>query len=185
MLLCVVALLFLPGAALAQEATGWLNTPGVTPDEVNEVAREIWCPLCSGVRLDSCELRACEQMKDVIAIKLAEGEDTPAIKDYFLAQYGPQILGEPPREGFNWLAWILPFVALAGGAVFLWRQSLRLVQSKSAALAEDSPAHSTVNPTVDPAVNSELAVTAKAGADTTARRDDYERRLEEELAKYG
>lgn len=91
----------------------------VTADEVNEVARQIWCPLCSGVRLDSCELKACEQMRQEIAIKLEAGEDAEAIKAYFLEQYGPQTLGEPPREGFNWLAWILPVVAVAGGAIFL------------------------------------------------------------------
>lgn len=72
------------------------------------MSRELWCPLCSGVRLDSCELKACEQMKDVIAIKLSEGEDTTSIKSYFVDQYGPQVLGEPPRQGFSVLAWVLP-----------------------------------------------------------------------------
>jgi cytochrome c-type biogenesis protein CcmH len=99
---------------LAQEAV-----PTVTADQVNEVARQLWCPLCSGVRLDTCELKACEQMRQEIAIKLAAGEDVQSIKNYFLAQYGPQILGEPPRQGFHWLAWILPVVVMAGGAIFL------------------------------------------------------------------
>jgi cytochrome c-type biogenesis protein CcmH len=39
--------------------------------------------------------------------------------------YGPQVLAEPPREGFNWLGWIMPYVALllGGGAVafVIWR----------------------------------------------------------------
>ena len=98
-----------------------------TADEVNEVAREIWCPLCSGVRLDSCELTACKQMKEEIAIKLSQGEDTESIKTYFLNQYGPQILGEPPREGFNWLAWILPFAVLVLGGVYMVMSGRRMV----------------------------------------------------------
>jgi len=93
----------------------------ITADEVNKVARQLWCPLCGGrLRLDSCELKACAQMKEVIAIRLADGEDARSIRDYFLDQYGPQVLGEPPRQGFNWLAWALPVAAVAGGGLFLW-----------------------------------------------------------------
>src|SRR5690606_11248496 len=84
--------------------------------------------LCSGVRLDSCELKACDQMKDVIALKLSEGEDTQSIKNYFVEQYGPQVLGEPPRSGFNWLAWILPFVAALGGGLFVWLRTKAMVR---------------------------------------------------------
>ena len=47
-------------------------------------------------------------MKDEIAIKLAAGDGLPEIKSYFVDQYGPQVLGEPPWEGFNLLAWVLP-----------------------------------------------------------------------------
>lgn len=102
----------------------------VTPNDVKEVAKELWCPLCSGVRLDACELKACEQMREVIADKLVAGEDTQEIKNYFVAQYGPQVLGEPPMEGFNWLAWILPVVALVGGGVFVWYRTRGMISSK-------------------------------------------------------
>lgn len=133
------------------------ESTGITADEVNTVARDLWCPLCGGrLRLDSCELKACAQMREVIEIKLAEGEDAESIRDYFLEQYGPQVLGVPPRQGFNWLAWILPLVAVSGGGIFLW---LRLQQmagpSRPAAARVAGPEH-----------------------------DERERRLEEELARY-
>jgi cytochrome c-type biogenesis protein CcmH len=146
-------------------ALGQASTPAprqeVTQDQVNAVARELWCPLCSGVRLDSCELKACVQMKEMIALKLAEGEDVESIKSYFIEQYGPQVLGEPPREGFNWLAWILPVVAVLGGGFFFWRMTQRMMQT--------------------PARTPQTA----ASASTPAAADDYERKLDEELAKYG
>lgn len=133
----------------------------VTPNEVNEVAKELWCPLCNGVRLDACELKACEQMRDMIAEQLAEGWDKEQIKNYFIEQYGPQVLGAPPLEGFNWLAWILPFVALAGGGVFLWRTVRRMVTSRPR----------------------EAAITMDGASPSVA--DEYSRRLEEELKRYG
>jgi cytochrome c-type biogenesis protein CcmH len=113
-----------PPAQEAQEAApGAAPARTVTADDVNVVARELWCPLCSGVRLDACELKACDQMKDMIEIQLAEGQDLQTIKNYFVEQYGPQVLGEPPRSGFNWLAWILPFVVVIAGGVFLWTRA--------------------------------------------------------------
>ena len=106
--------------------------------------------------MDSCELKACAQMREVIAIKLAEGEDAASIQDYFLDQYGPQVLGVPPRRGFSWLAWILPVVAVAGGGVFLW---LRLQQMSR-----------TLRP--------------RAAVAADPEQDERERRLDEELARY-
>jgi cytochrome c-type biogenesis protein CcmH len=134
-------------------------TRAVTADEVNTVARELWCPLCSGVRLDSCELKACEQMRQEIALKLAAGEDAAAIKAYFLTQYGPQILGEPPRAGFNWLAWILPFVALVAGALFLVVRARHL-------FVRGTPSPAPVPPPAPPS-------------------DRHAHQLEEELKRYG
>lgn len=144
-----------PGALAAQDATPppaeevQEAVPGaegaaapvrtVTPDDVNQVARELWCPLCSGVRLDSCELTACEQMKDMIAIQLSEGQELQTIKNYFVEQYGPQVLGEPPRSGFNWLAWILPFVAVIAGGVFLWTRARRMTPHAAGGLAAPLP----------------------------------------------
>jgi cytochrome c-type biogenesis protein CcmH len=154
--LLLVLFFVVVASAQAQEA------PNVTADEVNDVARELWCPLCSGVRLDGCELKACDQMKDEIAIRLAEGEDTASIKNYFVSQYGPQVLGEPPREGFNLLAWILPFVVLLGGGVFLVTRGRQMLQR--------SPANST---TVD-----------ASGTAPQTDSDPYAQRLEQELARY-
>lgn len=115
----VVALLFclalIVPTAQAQEA------PTPTLDQIQSVARELYCPLCNGVRLDNCELQACVQMRQVISVRLAAGASKEQIKDEFVAQYGPIVLGEPPREGLNWLIWLLPAAALIGGAVWIFR----------------------------------------------------------------
>ena len=105
--------------ALAQEPT---------PNEINAVAKELWCPLCNGVRLDNCELQACVQMREVISQKLGAGEDKEQIKAYFVQQYGDVVLGEPAREGFNLVVWIFPILAVVVGLgwlaylVMTWRK---------------------------------------------------------------
>ena len=156
--LVLILLFSAAGAAQAQSPTPTPDTSAISADQVNEVARGLWCPLCSGVRLDACELKACEQMKDMIAIKLAEGVSEEEIRSYFLDQYGPQVFGEPPREGFNWLAWILPVVVLLVGGYFAWSIVRRM---KGPALAS-------------------AAASEKSAAPT----DDYSQKLEQELSHY-
>ena len=85
--LLLALLLCASAPRLSAQATGRT----VTADEVNKIASELWCPLCSGVRLDACELKACEQMREEIAIKLEAGEDLATIKQYFLERYGEQV----------------------------------------------------------------------------------------------
>jgi cytochrome c-type biogenesis protein CcmH len=99
-----------------------------TPNQINAIAKELWCPLCNGVRLDNCELQACIQMREVIAQKLAAGESKEQIKVYFVQQYGDVVLGAPVAEGFNLLIWILPImigVVGLGWLVFFIRAGLR------------------------------------------------------------
>ena len=99
-----------------------------TPNEINAVAKELWCPLCNGVRLDNCELQACVQMREVIDQKLVAGENKEQIKAYFAQQYGDVVLGEPAREGFNLVVWIFPILAVVVGLgwlaylVMTWRK---------------------------------------------------------------
>lgn len=150
-LLLFIVLLLSVGAGtsilFAQDA----STGAVTADEVNVIARELWCPLCSGVRLDSCELKACEQMKDVIAIKLEQGEDLDSIKAYFFDQYGPQVLGEPPLEGFSWLAWILPVAVLIGGGYLIWSRMKLMVKPATQTAAGQSATIQTSDVSVEDA----------------------------------
>jgi cytochrome c-type biogenesis protein CcmH len=95
-------------------------TPTPAPDAVDEVSKELYCPLCTGLRLDNCDLPLCDQMREVIGQKLASGETTEQIVAYFVEQYGDTVLGVPPKRGGMILAWVLPFLVLlaAGGGVY-------------------------------------------------------------------
>lgn len=132
-----------------------------TPNEINAVAKELWCPLCNGVRLDNCELQACVQMKEVIAQKLAAGEDTEQIKAYFVQQYGDVVLGAPSREGFNLVAWLFPILAAVVGVAWLAYLIVAWRRRRPAAQAAPSTADR-----------------AQAAGD-----DDYLRRVDQELRR--
>jgi cytochrome c-type biogenesis protein CcmH len=133
-------LLLATPSALAQQG------PTPTLDQVNAVARELYCPLCNGVRLDTCDLQACIQMRQVISDKLAAGVPKEQIKQEFVAEYGPKVLGEPPRSGLDLLAWIVPIVAIVAGAAWLlvtarrWTRAPAVAAGTPADVASSGPA---------------------------------------------
>jgi cytochrome c-type biogenesis protein CcmH len=141
-----------------------------TPNQVNAVARDLWCPLCNGVRLDNCDLQACIQMKEVIAQKLTAGESKESIKAYFVQQYGDVVLGQPPREGFNLIAYIFPILAAVVGIG--WVVYLVMSWRKRQGATVPAMPRGANQPEATPS-----AAPRKPGEDT----DDYMKRVEREL----
>ena len=76
------------------------------------------CPVCS-TTLDQSDSPIARRMKADIAARIAAGDTKNEIEDALVAEFGQQFLAAPPKKGFNLLAWILPFVALFGGALAL------------------------------------------------------------------
>ncbi len=110
--------LFLPvDGALAQEQP----PTGPTDDQVNAVAKQLYCPVCENIPLDVCPTQACAQWRELIREKLAEGWNEDEIKTYFVAQYGDRVLATPPARGLNWLVYVIPPLAILGGGFILYR----------------------------------------------------------------
>jgi cytochrome c-type biogenesis protein CcmH len=115
----LAALLWLTWSA-APRAAAQSPTPNVD-DQVMRIAKNLYCPVCTGVPLDVCETQACVQWRDLIREKLLAGESEEQIRQYFITQYGDRVLGAPPPEGFNLSAYLLPAAALLLGAfVIFW-----------------------------------------------------------------
>ena len=126
--LIFLALILGPGFVYAQDDT-------VTADEVNAVARELFCPTCESTPLDVCPTQTCQDWRDLIRQQLAEGQSKEEILDYFTANFGPQVLAEPPQQGFNLTVWVVPVILIAVGGVFLALYMGRLKRAGTAAAA--------------------------------------------------
>ena len=101
--LLILVLLVIVQPVVAQEPTRI-----VTDDDVNTVAKDLFCPICENTPLDVCETQACADWRQVIRDKLSEGQSEEQIKDYFADQYGVRALAEPPAEGVTLLVWLIP-----------------------------------------------------------------------------
>jgi cytochrome c-type biogenesis protein CcmH len=157
-LLAALAVLgLISGIGLAQDSAP--SEP--TDDEVNAVAKQLYCPVCENIPLDVCPTQACAQWRDLIRQKLVEGWSEAQIKDYFVEQYGERVLGAPPPRGINWLVYLVPPIAIAAGIFILYR-AVRSMQR--------------------PAVQAEPVIPVEPPQAGQAS-DDYIRRLETELKK--
>src|SRR5574342_1008986 len=89
-------------------------------DEVNRIGKSLYCPVCPNTPLDQCNTQACVQWRAQIKEMLQSGKSEAQIRDYFVSQYGDRVLGAPPAEGFNWLAYILPVIGVLVGGAIVW-----------------------------------------------------------------
>ncbi len=119
-----------------------VNAQQSTPsdNDVNAIAKEMFCPVCENIPLDVCPTTACAQWRELIRLKLSEGWSEKQIKDYFVAQYGDRVLAEPPRSGLNWLVYILPPVILLVGIYLVYRLFANMRKSRQALMETPPPA---------------------------------------------
>jgi len=107
-------LLFILGSTNSVFAQG--ETP--TDDDVNRIAKQLYCPVCESTPLDVCPTEACRQWRDLIRQMLSEGKSEGEIKQYFVEQYGARVLAEPPNR---FVSYVVPIVAFLLGAALLFR----------------------------------------------------------------
>ena len=105
------------GAAQAQEAT----PSGPTDDQINAIAKGLYCPVCENIPLDVCPTQACAQWRALIGEKLSQGWTEDEIKAYFVNQYGDRVLASPPARGLNWLVYVIPPLMFIAGGYILYR----------------------------------------------------------------
>lgn len=154
-------ILFTLVMAIAPTSSALAQEPQPTPsdDAVNAVAKELFCPVCENTPLDVCPTEACKQWRALIRQQLAEGKTKEEIHQYFVEQYGARVLSEPPREGLNWLVYVVPPVLFLVGAGILFGV-FRSWKKPLPEIAEGSP-----------------------DVPLPASDDDYIKRLEDELRK--
>lgn len=115
-----------------------------------ELEESLTCQCGCGLTVHSCNHLTCPSaipLRAEIREQMALGKGKAEILDHFRQTYGELILSSPTTRGFNLLAWVLPFVAVAVGLffiVFVVRRWVTVQQSRRAANATtpiaDSPA---------------------------------------------
>lgn len=87
------------------------------------VSEALTCQCGCGLTVANCNHPQCEfavPVRAQIEGMISRGMSRAAIIGYFRGKYGEKILSAPTTEGFNLLAWIMPFAALAAGGALIF-----------------------------------------------------------------
>ena len=122
-----------------------------------ELESELVCPVCE-TTLDTSNAPVALRMKAFIRERIAAGDTKSEIKAALVDQFGPAVLAEPPKKGFELIAWVLPLAGLALGVVVVGLLAWRWSHTRG----DDEPPVDPAEP-LDPAL---------------------ERRLDDELARF-
>jgi cytochrome c-type biogenesis protein CcmH len=122
------------------------------PPNAADLEAELVCPVCE-TTLDQSNAPVAERMKTYIRVRISAGDSEQEIKDALVAEFGTEVLAEPPGGGFGLLAWLLPLGALAGGAIAVGL----LVRAWSRRAAPPEAADERLDPELDRLVDEELA----------------------------
>ncbi len=118
-----------------------------------DLEAEIVCPTCK-TTLDQSNAPIAVRMKTYIRDRIAAGDSGAEIKEQLVDQFGPGVLAEPPKRGFDLLAWLLPLGAVAIGAVVVG--ALALTWSKRRDDAADAPG-ADLDPELEQRLDEELS----------------------------
>jgi cytochrome c-type biogenesis protein CcmH len=110
-----------------------------------EVSEGLTCQCGCGLTVANCNMPTCGfsvPMRRDIDRMIGEGKTRAQIISFYRAQYGEKVLSAPTTEGFNILAWTMPFIALAvGGGLMVvalgrWHSSAPVAPADSKAGAQ-------------------------------------------------
>ncbi|HUL71945.1 MAG TPA: cytochrome c-type biogenesis CcmF C-terminal domain-containing protein [Vicinamibacterales bacterium] len=103
------------------------------------------CGTCGRKRVGECTCSKAAEMREEIAKLVAAGATREQIIKHFVDEYGSQEpLAEPIDQGFNRLAWLLPYaagllgVAVAGGVALRWSRRARPEAAPAVAAAPEA-----------------------------------------------
>ena len=88
--------------------------------EAQSVDKSLICPVCPGETINQAQADLARQMRVVVREKLADGWSREQILQFFVDRYGEGVLAAPPKEDFNFVAWVVPFATVTAGAALLF-----------------------------------------------------------------
>jgi cytochrome c-type biogenesis protein CcmH len=106
--LTALLVLALSGAALAA-------TPKAS---FNDIEDELMCVTCN-VPLNIAESPQADEERAEVRRLIAQGLTKQQVLDQMKADLGPEVLADPPRDGFNVTTWLVPIGAIGGVGLLL------------------------------------------------------------------
>jgi len=99
------------------------------------LSAELRCMVCQNQSIDDSDAPLARDIRLLIRDRIAKGESNNAVRAFLVSRYGDFILLKPPFKLETLLLWAGAPLALALGALAMWRAS-RVPQKATPALSE-------------------------------------------------
>ncbi|MFI5046889.1 MAG: cytochrome c-type biogenesis protein CcmH [Acidimicrobiia bacterium] len=96
--------------------TVWPQGAPTRAERAHSIAAGLKCQECQGLSVADSNATTSKAIRNDIAKRIAAGESDDEIRQYYVDQYGETILLDPQSSGISLLVWVLPVVAVVGGA---------------------------------------------------------------------
>jgi cytochrome c-type biogenesis protein CcmH/NrfF len=113
---------YLQAAALALAVVLFMGAAGDDSARFKDLGHRMMCTCGCGQVLLECNHVGCQssdKMRNELLAALDKGDNDDLILQGFVQNYGPTVIAAPTATGFNRVAWIMPFAALAFGIAFV------------------------------------------------------------------
>lgn len=126
----ILALLFVVVAMIGSTAAYAVQPDEVMSDPAMELrarnlSRELRCMVCQNQSIDDSEAPLARDLRILVRERIAAGDSDTQVLDFLVARYGEFVLLKPRLERQTLLLWLLPPLALTGGALALWMNNRR------------------------------------------------------------
>jgi cytochrome c-type biogenesis protein CcmH len=103
---------------------GDLAVRAAEPPTLAAISQGLTCQCGCGLTVANCNHPTCSfsvPVREEIESMIGKGESGAQIIAFYRQKYGEKILSAPTTEGFNLVAWVMPFlVVVLGGAVIVY-----------------------------------------------------------------
>ena len=160
----LVLVLLLPAVAHAQHVETGQTVPVIARSGLERDLQQnliCMCGTCGRQLLSQCQCGYARNMRAELAQLVTEGRTRERIIAYYIAKYGSQEpLAQPIDEGFNRLAWAVPYLLGATGLLVTGLVAVRWTrrgETARAAAASAADRDEPVDPTLESRLNDELS----------------------------
>jgi cytochrome c-type biogenesis protein CcmF len=155
----LLVVLLLPAVARAQHVETGQNVPVIARSGLERELQQnliCMCGTCGRQLLSQCQCAYAQNMRAELAKLVTAGRTREQVIEHYIAKYGSQEpLAQPIDEGFNRLAWAVPYMLGATGLLVTGLVAVRWTRRGATARAADASATNR-NAPADPALESRL-----------------------------
>lgn len=133
--IALLVLLIVGITAFAVAAQDQVVPLTISDDQVNAIAKQLYCPVCENITLDTCGTAACDDWRYEIRLQLQAGRSEDQIIDDFVARFGDRVVGTPEDGALRALSLVTPWVIMLGVLLILGQAVLKRRRAPAAPIS--------------------------------------------------